>query len=96
MSKNIGLLKFYCYDLEKEITVKDYFRTLIIELWDEGECFSGKRPLGNSGWMTNVHDALLKVGIIEGKHIIEEDEDYWEYDEKEADRIIREYLETEL
>lgn len=31
-------------------TVGEYLKILLLTLWDEEDCFSGKRPFGNSGW----------------------------------------------
>ena len=93
--QNIGELKFYCDDLDREVTLKEYFRELIITLWEEGEGFSGKRPFGNSGWEYRVHYALLDNGIIKGKR--DEYNEYWEeYDRQKADEIILNYLKTEF
>ena len=39
-------------------TVREYLVTLLSVLWDEGESFSGKRPLGNSGWEYELLDPL--------------------------------------
>lgn len=48
-------------------TIREYFRTMMVELWIRGESFSGKRPLGNSGWEYPVYEALVKAGLIEGQ-----------------------------
>ena len=48
-------------------TIKDYFRKLLLTLWEELEDFSGKRPFGNSGWAYDVYAALIKCGAIEGE-----------------------------
>ncbi len=47
-------------------TLRDYLRELLTTLWTEGECFSGKRPLGNSGWDYDVYYTLVENGFIEG------------------------------
>lgn len=39
-------------------TVREYFKALLTALWDEGESFSGKRPLGNSGWEFDLLEAI--------------------------------------
>ena len=46
-------------DAGDNLTVREYFKTLLLTLWDEKEGFSGKRPWGNSGWEYEVHIALL-------------------------------------
>ena len=40
-------------------TVRDYFTEILVTLWEEGEGFSGKRPLGNSDWEWEVLAALV-------------------------------------
>jgi len=47
-------------------TIGDYFILLLLNLWEEGESFSGKRPFGNSGWEYELYKPLLKAGVIEG------------------------------
>lgn len=47
-------------------TVGEFLSTLLIALWDEGECFSGKRPLGNSDWQWQVLGSLVKGGLVKG------------------------------
>jgi len=39
-------------------TVREYLKALLTALWDEGESFSGKRPLGNSGWEFDLLEAI--------------------------------------
>ncbi len=43
-------------------TVGEYFKALLRMVWVEGESFSGKRPFGNSGWESDVTDALKAAG----------------------------------
>jgi hypothetical protein len=52
-------------DAGKDITIREYFRELLITLWEEKEGFSGKRPFGNSGWEYEVHVALAKAGFVD-------------------------------
>jgi hypothetical protein len=47
-------------------TVRGYLTTLLTKLWREGECFSGKRPFGNSGWHYDLHETLVTAGMISG------------------------------
>ena len=54
-------------------TIREYFKELLLALWKEGECFSGKRPLGNSNWEDDLYMALVEGGVVEG----ELDEDGW-------------------
>lgn len=46
-------------------TVRDYLKQLLLALWLEGECFSGKRPFGNSNWETELHRALADAGLVD-------------------------------
>lgn len=39
-------------------TIGEYFVALLVQLWDQGEGFSGKRPFGDSGWEWELHDAI--------------------------------------
>jgi hypothetical protein len=47
-------------------TVRDYLTTLLMALWEEGEGFSGKRPLGNSCWEWDLFIPLVRAGFISG------------------------------
>jgi len=59
-------LKFFCDDLQCTITIKDYLLKLLSTLWDEQDCFSGKRPFGNSCWDVDVYAALIAGEFISG------------------------------
>lgn len=52
-------------DAGENITIRDYLRRLLEAVWVEEECFSGKRPFGNSGWKWEVFMALAKAGFVE-------------------------------
>lgn len=54
-------------DLGRPATIRDFFRECMMLLWSEGEGFSGKRPLGNSGWEHQIYVALINAKLIEGK-----------------------------
>lgn len=64
--KDVLEIKFMSGDLNRELTVRQYLKVLLVTLWDEGESFSAKRPFGNSGWQYDLYAALIKVGAIEG------------------------------
>lgn len=71
-------------------TVGEYMKTLLATVWREGECFSGKRPFGDSSWQFEVYEALVKAGIIEGTL---DDEGYLDdCDTEEADCLIQEAI----
>ncbi len=88
--KDIGELKFVSGDLDTELTVKEYFKELLCKLWNEVECFSGKRPLGNSDWQYDIYAVLIKNGIIEGK--LNEYGYVDEVDTYRADELITKYI----
>ena len=50
-----------------DLTIRDYLRTLLTMVWEEGEDFDGKRPFGNSGWEHDLYKPLIKAGHIGGK-----------------------------
>ena len=49
-----------------DLSVREYLRILLMGVWDEGECFDGKRPFGNSGWESDIYDPLAIAGFIAG------------------------------
>jgi hypothetical protein len=63
-------------------TIKGYLKALLFTLWDEEECFSGKRPFGNSGWTNDIAVALVDGGFIKGSV----------YSEVERDEVLSKYL----
>lgn len=60
-------------DVGDTTTIRDYFRKLLMTLWEEREGFSGKRPFGDSCWEYEIYSPLVKAGFIDG----EIDEDGW-------------------
>jgi hypothetical protein len=54
-------------------TIRDYLKALLSSLWAEKEGFSGKRPMGNSGWEYDLYGTLVAHKVI--RATIEEDED---------------------
>ena len=73
-------------DAGDDITVRDYLRTLLMTLWEEGEDFSGKRPFGNSGWEYDLYKPLIAGGFIPGK--LDDDGCVEDYDRKMADAYV--------
>ena len=45
-------------------TIGGYLVALLAALWDEGECFSPKRPFGNSGWERDLATPLEAAGYV--------------------------------
>lgn len=65
--KEILELRFYSNDLDEEITIKDFFKVLLKKLFEEKECFSGKRPFGNGGWEYDLCACLIENKIVNGE-----------------------------
>jgi len=51
----------------EQITINEFFKKCLLNLWNEGESFSGKRPLGDSGWDWDVFAALGHGGFIDAE-----------------------------
>lgn len=47
------------------VTVQEALLRLSLQVWKEGEEFSGKRPLGNSDWQSQITDAVIAAGLSE-------------------------------
>lgn len=69
-------------------TVRGYLCALLAVLWDEQECFGGKRPFGNSGWHHELHEPLVTAGLLAGELETDEDEEPG-IDYSEGNRLIR-------
>lgn len=89
-NKEILELKFESTDLGAEITIKDFFKKLLTTLFEEGECFSGKRPFGNSGWDWDLKICLVKNGVVNGEYNSKYDD--WDFDSEEVDKKIFELI----
>src|SRR5258708_35157906 len=57
-----------------KVTVVEYLKALLTELWREEEGFSGKRPFGDSGWTYGVYAGFIKAKLITGE--IDSEDDY--------------------
>lgn len=69
-----------------ETTIRGYLKALLRQVWREGECFSGKRPFGDSGWQTDIYAALVSAEVLPNR--APEGADWIEVDERAADAII--------
>lgn len=67
-------------------TVRGYLVALLATLWREDECFSGKRPFGNSSWQYDIYEAMTKAGIVDGQ--LDEDGYVERLDVPAADELI--------
>ncbi|GAA0529251.1 hypothetical protein GCM10010172_07380 [Paractinoplanes ferrugineus] len=68
-------------------TVRDYLIALLLEVWDQEQDFSGKRPFGNSGWQHEIYAPLVRAGFTPGS-FNEYDELDGEFDYRDADKLI--------
>lgn len=50
-----------------KVTLVEYLKALLTELWLEEENFSGKRPFGNGGWTLDVYKGFIAAKLIEGE-----------------------------
>ncbi len=73
-------------------TVSGYLKALLLELWREGEGFSGKRPFGNSDWEYELYKPLVKAGFVEGE--IDAHGNLDEVDSSAADEAIKRAIEA--
>lgn len=48
-------------------TIGDYLIKLLAKVWEENECFNGKRPFGNSGWDYDLYPPLIAAGLVSGE-----------------------------
>lgn len=84
--ENILELKFESGDLQKEVSIRQFFFELMKELWIEQEGFSGKRPFGNSGWDGDLIVCLIKNDLVKGK--LDEDGYIEDYNSKEVSDFV--------
>jgi len=62
--ENILDIEFVHYDLGK-ISIREFFCTLLMTVWEEEEGFSGKRAFGNSSWQYDVYQCLEDNNLVE-------------------------------
>ncbi|MBT8421192.1 MAG: hypothetical protein KJO08_10075 [Gammaproteobacteria bacterium] len=66
MSRALDLV-FYHYELGRDVTIREYFLSLLSKLWEEEEEFNSKRPFGNSGWKDSLAHVLIENGYLRGE-----------------------------
>lgn len=70
-------------------TIRDYLHALLKTIWSEGECFSGKRPFGNSGWEYELYTTLVANKVVNGEIEIHDGwHDLVEVDTEAANQVI--------
>lgn len=75
--------------LENDINAKavgDFLKALLLCLWNEAECFSSKRPFGNSDWQYQVYASLINAGYEIGT--LDSDLYVDTLDQEKADELI--------
>ncbi len=83
--------EFYCDDLHKQISVKEWLISLLRQLFIEKDGFSGKRPFGNSCWEYQLESCLVSLNVIEGKITFDEEyvvDDWYSYAEYKLNNEI--------
>jgi len=63
------------------VTIKEAILRLGLQVWREGEDFSGKRPLGNSDWQSQITDVVIEAGYskddwMEAESVVTEATEY--------------------
>ncbi len=91
-NEDILNLEFESRDLNRTLTIKDYFKRLLTTVWREGERFNGKRPFGNSGWERDLYKSLIKAKIIPG--ILDEDGYIEEVNYTQANKKVVELIQS--
>jgi len=85
-----AILDLPLVDQSKASTIREYLKIMLIALMTEEESFSGKRPLGDSGWIYDLYSPLIKAGLIKGS--FDADGYLEEVDEKKALKILVEAI----
>jgi len=47
-----------------DVTLREYFKRMLVQVFAEGEGFSGKRPFGDSGWQSQLEFDMVKAGLL--------------------------------
>lgn len=90
-NKEVLELEFESTDLRREVTIRDFFKELLIMFLKDGGYFSGKRPFGNSRWYRDLCICLAQNGIIDCE-CYDNCGTVWDYDSGEAERKILELI----
>jgi hypothetical protein len=59
--------RFEARDIEVNLSIKDFLKTILKKVWKEEQCFDGKRPFGNSGWQQEIYDILIENKVVDEK-----------------------------
>jgi len=88
--KSILDIAFHNGDLNCKLTVREFLKKLLLLVWEDEECFDGKRPFGNSGWKYDLFAELIEQKAISGK--LDKDGYVEEVDDKEANKFMLEVI----
>ena len=80
------ILNLPCKCCGDEITIREYLRKLLVLLIREVDLFSGKRPFGNSGWIYELYEPLIRAGVVDG--FIDGDGEVCRVDLDAADNLL--------
>lgn len=86
-------------DAGDQLTLKEYFKKMLLTLWREKECFDGKRPFGNSDWDAELLVILGRNQIIDLGFGKDRDPDDWYLPSSVHERgneLIKEFIEQVL
>ena len=70
----------------KAVTIRDYLIKILTLVWQDQECFDGKRPFGNSGWDYDLYGPLIEAGLITGR--LDEDGFIEDVDTEAGDKLV--------
>lgn len=92
-SKQILELKFHSRDLEREVTIREFFYELLSALYVQKEMFDAKRPWGNSDWDGDLIICLITNKLVSGT-LDGDEEQIWidEYDEDEVNQFVEQKI----
>lgn len=80
---------------ERGDTIRDFLVSLLLQLWQDKDGFSGKYPFGDSMWEWEVYSSLVAAGHTSGtlneQGYIDEDSDF---DPDYADFLILKAIEV--
>ncbi len=81
---------------EGDTTLRQYLQLLLKTLFRESDGFSGKRPLGNSGWEIALAVGLVKAKLLKGKLVYDRNGDVEDVEFKWTDfnRLINDAIEA--
>lgn len=58
--------KFYSRECNRETSIREFYKNLLMCLVEQEEEFSGKRPFGNSDWKFDLYMALILAEVVTG------------------------------